>query len=950
MFELVKDKKAATFFVDEKNDDYNGLVHTAKKICEDIFAVTDVKPEINNELDDAYQIVAATVGKSQFLDELVKNNTLSIDTLKDRNESYMIKNVGKKLYVIGTQTVATVHGLYHISRELGVSPWIYWADVLPKKQEEIVFQDFDFTSKEPSVKYRGFFMNDEWPSLGNFVMNTFGDFNARFYDRVYELLLRLRGNYFWPAMWSASLSLDGEKDDPLKNVRLATELGITIGNSHHEPLMRSSEEWDKVKSDTNNEGYGKDWNYYTNEKGLYRYWEDGVERNKSFNHMITIGMRGERDTTMLPPDSSVQENVELLRKIITDQKRIIKEKGCDDMPKMLALYKEVEGYYYGGNGVKGLKEWDGLDDTILLLSDDNFANVRTLPTKENKDRKAGWGLYYHFDYHGAPVSYEWVNSTPLPKVWEQLTMAYEYGIKDLWIVNVGDIRPDELPLSYYMDLAYDYEGMGIDHPNETDKYLKQWVETQFGAYLEDEDVKEDIVAALKAYTRIHGNKRPETVKPDTYHVTNFDESYKMIVLCNKLISLCDSIEEKMPKECKDAFYGLVYYPAVAGANVQLMNLYAGQNWFLAKNGIFAANNYKKLVEKCVVLDKKMQDFYNEKMADGKWKGMMLSAHVCFENWNDENWHYPETVDCKEGNNRLNVYVEGAQAFVSEGKISLPEFTSEGKEKYRLVVANSKDEAILPKLTCNTDLIEIAKCENEFESLETFFISVNDKALPNVCDITDIPFEITVEANSCVVIVKGNIVNSNGVSFDELTFVERDGYVSLEAERFSKENEYEGYAYKKLTEYGKTLSTMKIFPVDRNFDELKKSPSLTYYIYIREGGEYTLRGITAPTNNLMDGRNMRYAISFDDKEAVECKTILDEGYNIGGGNAYAKDWGEGVLNNCHYGECKISLTPGVHSFTLYGMEAGVALQKFVLYKGDYKPSFFGPSECGYIKAR
>lgn len=200
-------------------------------------------------------------------------------------------------------------------------------------------------------------MNDEWPSLGNFVMNTFGDFNVKFYDRVFDLLLRLKGNYFWPAMWSASLCLDGSKEDPLANVKLATDLGITIGNSHHEPLMRSSEEWDKVKTDTNNVGYGKDWNYYTNGEGLYRYWEDGVERNKDFKHMITIGMRGERDTTMLPEGSSIQENVELLRKIIADQLEIIKAKGCDDMPKMLALYKEVEDYYYGGDGVEGLKDW-----------------------------------------------------------------------------------------------------------------------------------------------------------------------------------------------------------------------------------------------------------------------------------------------------------------------------------------------------------------------------------------------------------------------------------------------------------------------------------------------------------------------------------------------------------------------------------------------------------------
>ena len=408
MFELVKGTQAASLYIAKEADDFAGLSHVAEKIQKDIELVTGVAPKICDAMPEGYSIIPGTIGKNPVIDEMIANGKLNVSQLDGKRESYALCLVdGDKLVIAGTETVATLHGMYHISEKIGVSPWVYWGDAIPRKQAEIVWDEsIEFTSKEPSVKFRGFFMNDEWPSLGNFVMNTFGDFNVKFYDRVFDLLLRLKGNYFWPAMWSASLCLDGSKEDPLANVKLATDLGITIGNSHHEPLMRSSEEWDKVKTDTNNVGYGKDWNYYTNGEGLYRYWEDGVERNKDFKHMITIGMRGERDTTMLPEGSSIQENVELLRKIIADQLEIIKAKGCDDMPKMLALYKEVEDYYYGGDGVEGLKDWAALDDTILLLSDDNFGNVRTLPTKENRDRKAGFGLYYHFDYHGSPVSYE----------------------------------------------------------------------------------------------------------------------------------------------------------------------------------------------------------------------------------------------------------------------------------------------------------------------------------------------------------------------------------------------------------------------------------------------------------------------------------------------------------------------------------------------------------------
>lgn len=945
MFELVKNQKAAGIYVDSDAVDYAGLSHVAGKIQADIKLVTGVEPTIDDTLSDGFQIVAGTIGSHPVIDEMIAKGELDVAELEGKRESYAIRLVHDKLVIAGTETVSTLHGMYHISEKIGVSPWVYWGDAIPGKQSEIVFGDeIIFTSKEPSVKFRGFFMNDEWPSLGRFVENTFGDFNVNFYNQVFDLLLRLKGNYFWPAMWSASLCLDGSEEDPLANVKLATDLGITIGNSHHEPLMRSSEEWDKVKTDTNNVGYGKDWNYYTNGEGLYRYWEDGVERNKNFKHMITIGMRGERDTTMLPEGSTIQENVELLRKIITDQQAIIKAKGCADMPQMLALYKEVEDYYYGGDGVQGLKDWNGLDDTILLLSDDNFANVRTLPTEENRDRKAGWGLYYHFDYHGAPVSYEWVNSTTLPKVWEQLTMAYEYGIRDLWIVNVGDIRPQELPLSYYMALAYDYEGMGITHANETDFFVTKWVEQQFGGQVEDEDVKKEIVAILKAYTRMHANRRPEVTYPETYHVNHFDENTKMIELCHRIKAMADDVDGKIPEAAKASYYGLVYYPAVAGANVQLMNLYAAKNQFYAKHGVAAASEYAKRVERCIAYDKELTQYYNEGMADGKWKGMMSSAHIGFTSWNDEGWKYPDTVSPEPAKeDKLLVLVANADEFVSEGTVSMPEFTNVAQEKYRIRVANASDRMLEPEIICNQEKIKIEKTDSSVASVANYMVSVDWSKVSE--DGKEI---IIIRAAGAEVHVEVPMVVVDVTKLEPMTFVERDGMVAIEAEHFAQSEEWNGFQWKQLKEYGKTLSSMKIYPMKYNFDDIGKAPSLIYRVFIREGGDYTLRVITSPTNPLEDGRNMRYAVSADGGELSAVKTVLDEYYNIGGGHWREHDWAEGVLNNCHYGESTLTLEPGVHNIAIYGVEAGVVLQKLVLYKDALPASYFGPTENGYTK--
>jgi hypothetical protein len=650
-------------------------------------------------------------------------------------------------------------------------------------------------------------------------------------------------------------------------------------------------------------------------------------------------MRGERDTTMLPPGSSIQENVELLRRIITEQNKIIREKGCQDMPKMLALYKEVEEYYYGGDGVRGLKDWEGLEDTILLLSDDNFANVRTLPTKENRERKAGWGLYYHFDYHGSPISYEWVNSTPLPKIWEQLTMAYEYGIRDLWIVNVGDIRPDELPLSYYMALAYNYEGLGIDHPNSTDDFLADWIEQQFGGYVEDEDVKKNMVSILKAYTRMNGNRRPEAVQPDTYHPTHYGESDAMLELCYRIQYLANDVNEKIPDECRASYYGLVYYPAVAGANVQLMNLYAGKNHFYAENGLAAAaKDYEKRVETCIAYDKKLTDYYNNEMADGKWKGMMSSAHICFENWNDEGWHYPETVRAEEApSDTLAVCPENGDGFVNSGTVILPEFTNVGQETHYFQAADGTEEASEIRVRTATEGVWVERIESDTSSVANYAVRLLwDKIEENR------EYKIVVKASgqSVAILVKPVFI---GGDIPAGTFIQTDGIVSIEAEHYQENKEVKGCRWCRLDGYGKTLSSMKMYPLDVNFDEIGTGPSLAYPIYIREEGEYTIRGITAPTNNLEDGRNMRYALSVDDGEAEAVKTIPDRHYNIGAGHYYERDWAEGVLNNCHYGEHKVKLTAGLHTLRFFGVEAGLVLQKIEVYKGKRKESYFGAAE-------
>ncbi len=973
-FNLYKDGCVASIYLDAGAKDYPGLKRVGEALCEDASLVTGVKPQLATEPSSCkgHVIVAGTLGQNVLIDAWVKEGKLSVEGLSGKRECYMrtlvdspMEGVDTALVIVGSEKLGTIYGMFSLSEAMGVSPWVYWGDVAPPRRDEVSFgkDEITFASKEPSVRYRGFFMNDEWPSLGNWVSNTFGDFDNHFYQKVFELLLRLKGNFFWPAMWSASFCLDG-KEYPLANADLAEDYGIVMGTSHHEPLMRASEEWDKVKSTSNDEGYGKDWNYYANQRGLYQYWNDSVIRNKDYNSLVTIGMRGERDSTILGDQSGLQENVDLLKTTIRDQKEILRKNGLQDAPKVLALYKEVEDYYYGDEKVEGLAKWDELDDVMFLLSDDNFGNCRTLPTPENRDRKAGWGIYYHFDYHGGPVSYEWVNSTPLAKTWEQMTMAYDYGVRDLWIVNVGDLRPQELPLSFFLDMAYDFEAYGTAHPNETNDYTFDWSRKQFGGWA-SEDVIRGVAAILQDYTRMNGRRRPEVTHPETFSALHerewLDELRNAQSIQDRAVKCADAIPDAM----RAAYYGLVEFPAVASANVRKMNGYAALSQLYGKRGSGLANYYEALVKECIRLDETLTDAYNNKMADGKWKGMMSSAHIGFTRWNDEGWQYPSTahVVLAEGA-RMMVDVEGWEEAFTDGEVALPEFTNHGLETHLVTISNGGKAPFDYEVATDSKWITLSRTVGTIQgqvddgnvkvgtsSGEPSVDMTTDKAQENGLSSA---IEASVDwdkapAPSGTIHIKGNgqqvtlTLTTQSIDIRNLppmTFMESRGVVSIEAEHYASNHAAAGVEWKNLAEYGRTLSAMKMYPTTVNFDDASQSPYMEYGIYLREGGEYEVTAYFAPSNNLRKEWGLDYALSFDGGGATVVDA-LPEGFVAG--DHYNQQWCGNVLMNALVSTTKHDLAGGFHAMRFHGLKAGLALQKLVITKGGVKPSYYGAKE-------
>jgi len=935
--------EAASIYIDPQAKDYAGLKRVADSLAEDIKLITGIVPAVVTEAGAlrGTVIIAGSVGNNSLISQLVQKGELSVSEIEDKWECYKIQvverplpEVDKAIVIAGSDKRGTIYGIYHISELIGVSPWVYWGDALPDRRKELLFSEslLSITSREPTVKYRGFFLNDEWPSLGTWVTGTFGDFNEEFYDKVFQLILRLKGNFMWPAMWSAVFSENG-KSSSIANARLAHEYGIVMGTSHHEPMFRAGEEWKKI-----NRQYGNNeaWDFSTNEEAITRFWEDGLMRNKEFESLITIGMRGEQDSAL---KGSEKENIELLKKIIKTQKDLLKKHGLERAPQVLTIYKEVEKYWYGSDTAEGLRYWDVLDDVTIMLADDNFANVRTLPAENERSRKAGWGMYYHFDYHGGPRSYEWINTTPLEKVWEQMSMTFDYGVRDIWIVNIGDLKPMEFPVSYFMDLAYDFDTWGKNGRNKTREYTEMWVSKQFGKGLEDR-VLNGMADVLSDYTKMNGSRKPEVTYQDTYNPINYNEAKRVLEKAADLESRAGQYERLIPETSGDAYYQLVYYPAAASANIVKMQIYAGLNNLYYKRGSVLANHFADLVQECMDMDVNMQRHYNEVMSGGKWKGIMSSPHIGYTQWSPEGWEYPavKRITPKKSSHMI-VDVEGSEPGYTSDCCELPVFTNLLKERHSFTISNGGSGEFEYRVEADADWIIADKRAGRVECGETIAVNVD---WGRVSASTQGLITVSGAGKSVQVRVVAEVTDTDGLQ--PMTFVETQGVVSIEAEHTADRGEKSGVEWKVIENYGRTLSAVKMFPTTVSFESPEAAPYLEYRIKVNRDSEYILTTYTAPTNNLYEKSRLRYAVAFDGEAATVADALPPE--FIAG--SYENDiWCDAVLDNIHITSTTHKLAGGIHTLRLYGLDAGLVLQKLVLSREELPKSYFGPCESFYV---
>lgn len=780
-----------------------GIKIAVKNLQADFYKVTGVEPDLGTEISNSNQpvLIIGTVGVDQSIDELIKKGRLNKDELSGKNEKYLIQNVTdpfdgikEAIVIAGSDKRGTIYGIYELSKQIGVSPWYYWADVPIEKRSVLSFERGTYTDGEPAVKYRGIFLNDEAPALSGWSHTVFGGYNHKFYEKVFELILRLKGNFLWPAMWNNAFY----DDDPL-NGPLADEYGIVMSTSHHEPMALAQKDWHR-------KGNGA-WNYNTNSKNLKSFWKSGIERSNNWERVVTIGMRGDGDEAM-----EEGTNIALLEKIVKDQRNIITQvtgKRAEETPQVWALYKEVQDYYDHGMRVP--------DDITLLFCDDNWGNVRKLPELDAKPRKGGYGMYYHFDYVGGPRNSKWINISPVQRIWEQMNLTYQHGVDKIWVVNVGDLKPMEYPISFFLDMAWNPDQFNADNLLQ---HTEQWCAQQFG-----EKYAKESARIINLYTKYNRRVTPELLNEKTYSLENYNEFETVVNDYRNLVIDAMRLYYLIPDTYKDAFDQLVVFPVNACSNLYEMYYAVAKNRFYVDQKDIQANYWADKAKECFERDSLLTLHYNNDIANGKWPHMMDQVRIGYTTW------------------------------------------------------QQPDRSIMPKV--------------EYIMQTT--------------------------------------------QYKEKVFEEADGYVSIEAENYSRQQSEGSIEWTVIPHFGKTLSGITTLPVTSSPEN--KSVYLEYDMDLKTIGEGNLIILTAPTLNFNSNRGLRYAVSIDGGE--------EQVVNING--HYKGELGKWQAESIIETSSKFKIsTTGRHTIRFRVLDAGIVLQKIMLDMGGLKPSYLGAPQSQYTK--
>jgi glycosyl hydrolase family 115 (putative glucuronidase)/glycosyl hydrolase family 115/BACON domain-containing protein len=951
------------------------LVQKAAALLQsDIEKVTGTRPVIMHELPASVQnlIIIGSIDSdtTSLINTLLNENRIPADSLKGKWEAYTlqilqhpVKGIGQALIIAGSDRRGTAFGIFELSRRIGISPWYWWADVPVPHQKSLYISSNTRIYDAPTVKYRGFFINDEAPALSGWAREKFGGLNHLFYEKVFELLLRMKANYLWPAMWGNAFN----DDDPTNPV-LAGQYGIVMGTSHHEPMLRSQQEWKRYGSGP--------WNYTSNEDTLKAFWKKGIINMGSRESIVTIGMRGDGDMPM-----TEGSNISLLEKIVHDQRDIISSvtgKAPSATPQTWALYKEVQDYYDKGMRVP--------DDVTLLLCDDNWGNVRKLPQPGEKPRAGGYGMYYHFDYVGDPRNYKWLNTNSIPRIWEQLHLTWQYGADQVWIVNVGDIKPMELPIEFFLDYAWNPAVITAARLND---YTRNWAARQFGP-----DHAAAIADILTKYTQYNARRKPELLSPDTYSLLHYREAETVTAAYNKIASSADSIYHLLPAVYRDAYYQLVLYPVLACSNLNELYYTVAKNRLYAAQGRTMTNDLAQHARSLFTNDSILSHYYNTIMSGGKWNHMMDQTHIGYTEWQQPPVNaMPEvkTIDILPSGHKSplrknlppspgkvspagqdslainqgcaisswGLSIEGSASWwpCDTTPIVLPLFdgyyiTRQDRNppayqnsRHYIELFNRRSSPFNYRIESNAPWLHISSRQGTIDQQTEIWVSIDGQQLPP--GISHATLTISVPGTAPVTITAILRNTPMPKEQDWKGFLESDDYVSMEAEHYSKAVGTTlapaipgNIQWQCIPGLGRTFSGMQAIPVTA-FAQTPggNSPHLEYNLFLYDSGTISVQAYFSPLLKF-NGKSLHYAISIDD----ETPQIID----ITAKNESINDWQQMVADNIKIMKTVHQIThPGNHILKYWLVDPGVVLQKLVLNAGGVKPAYLGPPESPRI---
>ncbi|MFJ6214125.1 glycosyl hydrolase 115 family protein [Streptomyces sp. NPDC092296] len=995
-FPLVRARRAVPLVV--SGSDYPGVVRVVGDLRDDIERVTGVRPAVSQDAIPGQREIAivGTIGRSPLIDRLVAAGKLDVSGIAGRWETSLqvvvekpLPGVDRALVIAGSDQRGTIFGAYDLSRGIGVSPWYWWDDVRPRHRDELYILPGRHTQGTPAVKYRGFFINDENPSLGTWAPEYFGPgkapgfeggFNAAFYAKVFELMLRLKANYLWPAVWGRAFA----EDDP-QNHATAKRYGVVMGTSHEAPMMRGIEEWNRhavaaVRDSAGNittpghDPYGGtgEWSFRQNAEALKAYWADGIRRmvDQDFEGVVTLGMRGNGDTSL--PDG---DGIELMTEIIATQRKILADvtgKDVTTIPQVWTLYKEVQRYWD-----RGLR---APDDVTVVLTDDNWANVRKLPNLKTDARSGGYGLYYHFDYVGAGRNYKWVDTTSLPNMWDQLNQCYTYGNHGLWITNAGDVKGNELPTQFFLEYAWDPQRWPLDRLGE---WEQQYARQNFG-----EEQAAAVAALLSGYGQLQSRRKPELLNrkitldpaknPATdssavvnddqatpFSLTDYRELERVTEDWQQLAADAARITRRLPKADQDAWYELVGYEVQATANLYELRKAEFTNLHYAAQGRALTNDLAAAAEARLADDKALADRFGTSIAGGKWKGFQTQPHIDYGDVDrygpNAPWQQPEIDNVAipdvlfpavkrislPAAAEMGVAVDGSDKWWPQerGQAVLPVFSPYQSQPAQYIeVFNRGRQSFEYRVRTGVSWLTADRPGGRVDKQVRVTLRVDWSRAPK--GTTKVPVTVSGPGGRSVVVQA--VVDNPKTSRSQLAgFVEANGYVSMEAEHYSRAVSSGGVGWQRIPGIGRTGAGMEPFPVTAARQTPGgRAPRLEYTVSLFSTGPVTVWAYLSPRNNTLATDGLKYAVSFDDDRPQTVNITTVTGADDGTMNA---QWARNTSDNVNLTSTAHRIgKAGVHVLNFWMVDPTVVLQKLVVDTGGLRPSYLGPPESHRLR--